>query len=382
MSGLEGIFMANVKGNSVIIDPEALQSLFDGLKALDYALVGPTVRDGAIVYDEVEGVGDLPAGWTDEQAPGVYHLKRRGDDALFGYAVGPHAWKRYLHPPTQSFWRAHKRADGVEIIEESPDEQKRAFIGVRACELAAMQIQDRVFTGGDYKDEHYAVRRANSFIIAVNCGAPAGTCFCVSMGHGPEVKQGYDLALTELLDDGVHKFLVQPGSQAGRNLLADIEHREAAPDELAAAAAVISASEANMGRALETDGLRDVLMENLEHPHWDEVAERCLSCANCTMVCPTCFCTSVEDSSDLTGLNSERSRRWDSCFSMDHSYLTGGSVHRSVKSRYRQWLTHKLATWIDQFGETGCVGCGRCITWCPAGIDITEEVNAIRNSSG
>lgn len=373
--------MADAMDNPVVIDPDGLQALFDGLKALGYDLIGPTVRDGAIVYDDVAYVGDLPAGWTDEQAPGAYSLQRRSDDALFGYAVGPHAWKRYLHPPIQSLWRAHKGADGIEVIEEAADQQKRAFIGVRACELAAMQIQDRVFVGGDYRDKHYAVRRANSFIMAVNCGVPAGACFCVSMGHGPEVRQGYDLALTELLDDEGHRFLVQPGSQVGQDLLAGIPYREAVAGDLNAAAAVISASEESMGRSMDVDGLRDLLMNNIEHPHWDTVAERCLSCANCTMVCPTCFCTSVEDSSDLTGMNSERSRRWDSCFSMDHSYLTGGSVHRSVKSRYRQWLTHKLATWVDQFGEAGCVGCGRCITWCPAGIDITEEVNAIRNSS-
>jgi Fe-S-cluster-containing hydrogenase component 2 len=131
---------------------------------------------------------------------------------------------------------------------------------------------------------------------------------------------------------------------------------------------------------MRADDLHDLLLGNLDHPRWDDVAARCMTCANCTMVCPTCFCMTVEDSSDLAGVESSRSRRWDSCFTMDHSYVHGGSVRASAKSRYRQWLTHKLATWIDQFGSSGCVGCGRCITWCPVGIDITEEVAAIRNS--
>ena len=133
-----------------------------------------------------------------------------------------------------------------------------------------------------------------------------------------------------------------------------------------------------MGREMNTDGIHDLLLANLEHPRWEEVAGRCLTCGNCTMVCPTCFCTSVEDTSDLAGVSAERSRRWDSCFTMDFSYIHGGSVRASPKSRYRQWMTHKLATWWDQFGSSGCVGCGRCITWCPVGIDITEEVRAIR----
>jgi formate hydrogenlyase subunit 6/NADH:ubiquinone oxidoreductase subunit I len=135
---------------------------------------------------------------------------------------------------------------------------------------------------------------------------------------------------------------------------------------------------AQMGRVMDTSDIKELLYRNYEHPRWDNVAGRCLTCANCTNVCPTCFCTTVEDVTDLTGQQAERRRRWDSCFTMDFSYIHGGSIRASTKSRYRQWMTHKLATWIDQFGTSGCVGCGRCITWCPVGIDITEEVAAIR----
>jgi sulfhydrogenase subunit beta (sulfur reductase) len=135
---------------------------------------------------------------------------------------------------------------------------------------------------------------------------------------------------------------------------------------------------ARMGRVLETDALRDVLYASAESPRWDDVAARCLACTNCTLVCPTCFCTSVDDVTDLTATSTERHRVWDSCFSEDYSYLHGGSVRTSTASRYRQWMTHKLASWTDQFGTSGCVGCGRCITWCPAAIDITAEAAALR----
>ncbi len=163
-------------------------------------------------------------------------------------------------------------------------------------------------------------------------------------------------------------------------MLSALPHRAATAAEVGAAEAVVARTAESMGREMRADDLHDLLMRNLSHPRWDDVAARCLSCANCTMVCPTCFCTSVEDSSDLTGTETSRSRRWDSCFTMDFSYIHGGSVRSSTKSRYRQWMTHKLATWVDQFGSSGCVGCGRCITWCPVGIDITEEVRAIRDS--
>ena len=356
----------------------SLQALMDALAASKYEILGPRVRDGAIVYDKIADVSELPAGWTERQEAGRYRLERRDDTALFGFSVGPHSWKRFLHPPIETLWTARHGKAGLEV--EAPDEPtpKFAFIGVRACEIHAIAIQDRVFLEGPYPDRGYRLRRQDAFIVAVNCGQAGATCFCVSMQTGPKVESGFDLALTELLDHGRHEFLVEIGSDAGAELLAKIPHRPAADDELAAAEAVVARTAAQMGRRLETDGLKELLQGNLNHPRWDQVAERCLSCGNCTMVCPTCFCTTVEDHSDLTGQSAERVRKWDSCFSLDFSYVHGGSVRKTARSRYRQWMTHKLASWIDQFGTSGCVGCGRCITWCPVGIDITEEAAALR----
>ncbi len=249
---------------------------------------------------------------------------------------------------------------------------------MRACEINAIAIQDRVFVEGPYPDVSYATRRRDAFIVAVNCGQAGGTCFCVSMNTGPKADFGFDLALTELLDAGRHAFLVEIGSEAGAEVLNAVPHRMASNADIAEADAVVARTASQMGRALETDGIKELLLGNLNHPRWDEVAGRCLTCGNCTMVCPTCFCTTVEDHSDLAGVSAERVRKWDSCFTMDFSYIHGGSVRKAARSRYRQWMTHKLATWFDQFGTSGCVGCGRCITWCPVGIDITEEAAAIR----
>jgi ferredoxin len=255
-----------------------------------------------------------------------------------------------------------------------------ALIGVRACELKAIAVQDRVFLGGQHIDPHYKARRAGVFLVAVNCGVASGTCFCVSMEAGPKVEAGYDLALTEIVDDGDHRFVIEAGSAAGEEVLAEMPKRTATEADTKTAEAVVARTAASMGRQMRSDDLHDLLLANLEHSRWDDVADRCLTCGNCTMVCPTCFCTSVEDSSDLAGVESSRTSRWDSCFTMDYSHLGGGSVRASARSRYRQWMTHKLATWIDQFGTSGCVGCGRCLTWCPVGIDITEEVRAIRDN--
>jgi sulfhydrogenase subunit beta (sulfur reductase) len=365
-------------GAKGILSHQGLQALIDALATRGYQVLGPTVRDAAIVYAEVSGITDLPAGWTDRQEAGRYRLERRADTALFGYAVGPQSWKRFLHPPRERLWQAERTADGFTVTPTQEAATKFAFLGMRACELHAIAIQDRVFIGGPYPNTGYQQRRQDNFFIAVNCGEAGGTCFCVSMKTGPRAQAGFDLALTELLDGGDHRFLMEVGSTVGGAILADLPHRPAVPGDEAAAAAVVARTAGQMGRTLDTDGLKERLQSNPTHPRWDDVAQRCLGCANCTMVCPTCFCTTVDDHSDLAGQTTERVRSWDSCFTLDFSYVHGGRVRTETRSRYRQWMTHKLASWIDQFGTSGCVGCGRCITWCPVGIDITAEAAAIR----
>ena len=365
-------------GDTLVVEARELDAILDSLRRRGHTLVGPTVRDGAIVLDEIEAAADLPRGWADEQDAGRYRLRKREDGALFGYAVGPHAWKRYLHPPAVVRWRARRQHGGFEAVPDTAPPPSYALVGVRPCELAAIRVQDRVFLGEPFVDPAYRSRREAAFVLAVDCGSPAGTCFCASLGTGPKTGPGFDLALTELTGEGRHQLLVEVGSERGAEVVAGIDHRRADARDLEAALAVTAQAAQRMGRTLDTAGIKELLYRRYEDPHWDEVAKRCLGCGNCTMVCPTCFCATVEDVTDLVGANTERRRIWDSCFSQEFSYVHGGSVRTSGGARYRQWITHKLATWHDQFGVSGCVGCGRCITWCPVGIDITAEARAVR----
>jgi sulfhydrogenase subunit beta (sulfur reductase) len=363
---------------AAVIDVGGVDALIAALRRREFDVIGPVRREAAICYGPIESVADLPVGWGDAQEGGEYRLIRRSDRALFGYAVGPDSLKRYLLPPSAVLFTAERSGDGAfSFSEPEGGHGSYAFLAARPCELAAIAIQDRVLLGGSRPDSLYARNRAGAFIVAVQCAAPGGTCFCDSMGTGPRAASGFDLALTEILD-GEHRFVVEVGSDAGADVIAEVPSRAAAPADLEAAAAVTTGCRAGMGRRLDTEGLHDDLLANLEHPRWDEVAARCLSCGNCTMACPTCFCTAVVDATDLAGRTASRSRQWDSCFAVGFSYIHGGPIRPGVRARYRQWLTHKLATWIDQFGTSGCVGCGRCITWCPVGIDITEEAAAIR----
>ena len=366
-------------GSVRLMEATALDRLFASLHDDGYIVIGPTARDGAIILDELAAASDLPFGWGVQLAPGGYHLRRRDDTAAFGHSAGPGSWKQFLHPPREKLWSA-RLADGGFEIEQAGRESRQprlAFFGVRPCDLRAIQIQDQVLGRGS-GNSRYAARRAAVLIVAVNCTEPGETCFCTSMGTGPAAGPGYDLALTELVSGERHAFLVDVGTEAGASVLAGVPHTPAGAAMIDRGRSAVAEASQHMGRSMPAAGLRELMAGSHDADRWDDVASRCLTCGNCTLACPTCFCTSVEDVTDLSGDHAERWQHWASCFDLDFSYLHGGPVRASADSRYRQWLTHKLGTWHDQFGSSGCVGCGRCIVWCPVGIDITEEVAALQ----
>jgi ferredoxin len=393
-----------------------LDDLIRLLAADGFEVIGPRIDQAAIVYGPLNSASDLPIGWTDRQAPGSYRLETRGDDVYFGFAVGPHSWKSLLFPPELRLWQARRTDAGFDIRNEIPNPPRRALLGVRSCELHAIAVQDRVFLNrqGRTSDPYYAAARERLFLIAVECEYPAGTCFCTSMGTGPEVRTERiavpthgaklddvqdsprmplpladseqphstsvvcDLVLTEL-DDA---FVMRAESAAGERVIDRLFVAPAQNEQVREAHRRVEAASHSMGRTLDTTRIQELLQSNPENPRWIDVASRCLACTNCTLVCPTCFCSSVEDVSDLSLENAERIRRWDSCFNPEFGRVHGGNFRPSIRGRYRQWLTHKFASWYDQFDTSGCVGCGRCITWCPVGIDVTEEIKAIRSSDG
>jgi len=352
--------------------------LFDALRAEGYRCIGPTVREGAIVYEPIEAVDELPRAVRDEQAPGRYRLTHDGHTRYFAWANGPQALKPRVFAPREVLWRARRGTDGALGFEAAaPEAEPLAVLGVRACDLAALALQDRHFLDG-VADPAYAARRGQLFLIAVHCTHPAETCFCASTGDGPRAETGFDMALSEL-DEG---FLVEAASARAEAVMQRLPLTDASDEQHRRAADEVDAAARAQHRALPSRDLRGVLFDNLEHPRWQEVAARCLSCGNCTSVCPTCFCNNQQEQGTLELAASEHVREWDSCFSAQHSYIHGIVIRTDTRARYRQWLTHKLGGWHDQFGRSGCVGCGRCITWCPVGIDITEEAAAIAGGEG
>jgi ferredoxin len=357
----------------------AIATLLSNLQSDGRKVIAPVLDDHAIGLAEVDTLDDLPSGWTERQDGGTYQLERLERPELFGHATTAMSWKKWLYPERTMLARASRDSGSVVIEEPPPEAERMAFFGIRSCDVHSLDILDRVFL--DPVDPMYAARRAGLFVVAATCARPGGTCFCASMNTGPKPTAGFDIALTEIWTEEHHEFFAEAGTQEGQEQLDSLNGAEASDADLAALELIVSEATKTMGRFLDPSHPR-AAAGRYEHPHWDIVAERCLSCANCTMVCPTCFCSTTEDTTNLSGSVTERWRTWDSCFTLGFSYLAGAPLRNSAKSRYRQWLLHKLVTWHDQFGTSGCVGCGRCITWCPVGIDLTSEIAAVAQDSG
>jgi ferredoxin len=366
------------EGDVVTIQKPAFDDLLRNIQNAGFQPVGPKVSGNTVVYGELESLSQLPKGYVTEQAPGHFRLVPNSRAGYFDFIPGAQSWKQFLLPPVFELLRLKKEADKWSFDGAARHPRSYAFIGVRACELAAIQTQDRVFLRSDFSDAIYRARRAKVFVLAVNCLHPAGTCFCSSMLTGPRVQPGYDLCLTELDD----VFLLAIGSELGRSVCLDIPCEPANAFTLDKADRAIDEAAQAARSPVDASRCADDMMQNLEDPHWEDVAARCLSCGNCTMVCPTCFCWDVTDRMNLVGTETCRERAWDSCFNPGYSYQSGGNTRPSIKSRYRQWLSHKFGAWKQQFGTLGCVGCGRCITWCPAGIDTRLEVAAMQREAG
>ena len=364
-------------GGTVSIQKPVFNSLLDRLREAGFETLGPRINQGTLVYDTIDTLDDLPRGYVTEQEAGQFRLVLVGHDRYFDAIPGQQSWKQFLFPSRLELFAMQKTGKSWEIKRPEPDRHSFAFIGVRGCELAAIQVQDRAFIREDFHDPVYRARRERVFILAVDCLRPGATCFCASMGTGPRPKDGFDLRLNEL--DSV--FLITIGSELGRRMMTGIQYEAASAFVMSNAERGVQQAAQSMGRQLDTSDLPDLILNNLDAAQWDDVANRCLGCANCTQACPTCFCWDATDQMDLTGTQTSRFRVWDSCFNPDYSYQAGGNTRPNIRSRYRQWLSHKLGTWVQQYGTFGCVGCGRCITWCPAGIDLTKEIPALRKET-
>ena len=363
-----------------VLDLAGLDALVSRLVSLGYKVVGPTVRDGAIVLAELSTADQFPRGVRDVQAPGRYRLEQRDDDARFGHVAGPRSFKQELYPPVLTLLHARRNGNGgFHSSATSPRTRARSRSSARApatsprsasrtaCWPRARTPTTTTRGGAGARSRRRELRRVRQLLLLHLDGRRAAG----RARPRPRPDRGDRRRRASLPRRGRLRSR-RRGARGAAVAARQRGRRDAAP-QAAHANAV-----ATQSASLDADGRARAAAREPRPPALRRGRRPLPRVRQLHLVCPTCFCVGVEDHTDLTGADATRLRVWDSCFTPSHSDLHGGGVRRTTRARYRQWITHKLATWHDQFGTSGCVGCGRCITWCPVGIDITEEVAAIR----
>ena len=290
--------------------------------------------------------------------------------------------RKFVYPPMQDLFKIDRKNNKVHV--PATDKKNTLVFGIHPCDMQAVSILDRTFLG-DFKDNYYSELRKNIITVVVNCNKactkkyPNYTLkgFCASMNSGPflKLKSGYDIELTAL---DKKTYLMEAGSSKGIKLIGKA-FKTASKKDIAQRSKLEKKAVSSFTKKLDTKGLPELLAKNLEHRVYKETADsKCLGCTNCTMVCPTCFCYNIQESTSFDLKTSLRERHWDSCQEVNFAKVHDGNFRSSRAARLRQFVTHKLSAWVEQYGCFGCVGCGRCMTWCPTNIDLTDIAKEIQ----
>jgi sulfhydrogenase subunit beta (sulfur reductase) len=338
-----------------ILQKKDLGKFVENLKK-DHEVIGPKRKAEGYIFDYIDDSGELALDYTTTMLPP----------------------KKIFFPPREPLYSYEKVGEEVVIKDLSEKwKKKRILFGVHSCDINALLILDGVF-GGKLKDQLYLNRRRNTLIIGMNCRSPGENCFCDAMTTGPTIKKGYDLLLTDIGD----KYYVQVGSKAGEKLLSrDLFRTATKADRKKMEAEVI-----RVKNKLQSDFGIDKLGEKMKGKFWSKLWEaqtkKCVLCGACNFVCPTCYCFDVVDETDLAGKKGQRVRVWDTCHFKDFATVAGGINFRGGKvPRVKQRLYHKLCYSTEQRGVYDCVGCGRCIQFCPAKIDIREIIKDVQGET-
>lgn len=315
-----------------------------------YKLIGELLKDFEII-----GPKELPN-------QGIFYQSLTNAKDLYlgeGFAAEP--IKKFFLAPSE--WLFREKGDNEVTLESIPlPKNKRIIIAARPCEIKGLSLLDKVFTG-DYQDPYYINNRERTVIIGLACKRPDKSCFCTSLGITPTSTEGMDVLLVEFEEN---LFMAELITDRGQELFSSIG-KEVAREM----SELFEKTKEEINNRVERKvKIPDNLEEIFESNYWDEVSKPCLSCGICTYLCPTCHCF------DLVDEERKRLRCYDGCSFPDFTLQASGEDPRPTKKeRYRQRVLHKFDYFKKNFGENLCIGCGRCIRYCPVKIDIAEVVD-------
>jgi sulfhydrogenase subunit beta (sulfur reductase) len=273
--------------------------------------------------------------------------------------------KSLFLPQSEVMLRYNPQLNKMENVEVLPDQ--RIIFGIRPCDANAITLLDTVFDTEEYRDPYWTAHRSSSTIIGLGCNKPQSTCFCTTVGYGPFNHDGMDALMTEIDDN----YFIEVFSEKGETLFSELPFASEEEQEKVKRHQTQVAE--SMTIAFETENLKHTLDNLFESNFWGEIAESCLGCGVCTFLCPTCFCFDIVDEVQ----RNKRVRNWDTCMFRIYSQEASGHNPRPTQAeRTRQRLMHKYSYWLDHIGKIGCTGCGRCVRYCPVGLDIRAMIRA------
>ena len=328
---------------------EGLQKLLDFFVKRGFTVYGPVIKGKSWVFSEIHSISEVDLNYIRSILPP----------------------KKLLLPPKSSIF-SFKLDDSFEVF-ESCDFKNVVLFGVHPCDLKAIERLDAFFSLYP-EDVCYKARRQGLFIVGLTCNVVDEHCFCSSLGIDPEASTGFDILITQIGES----FLVESGSLKGLNILRELNFPEAKSEHLEAKMRHIEDLKSRFTKKADFKELDKIAKSKLDHKVWLETAEKCLSCGNCSMVCPVCYCFDVYDSLDLTLKEGARVMELDSCQLLEYAEVAlGGNFRRDRYQRLRHWMLCKFGA-AGGSTYTSCVGCGRCLVYCPTSIDLTEVARVLK----
>ena len=303
----------------------------------------------------------------------LFKVLEKGEEPLTVYANTKNAPKNVFFPRTEVMMRYTRTTKGVELKSEDVDARDAVLFGVRPCDARSFALLDMLFDQEKYKDPYYIEKRAKTAVVTLACSHPPYTsCFCTSVGGHPVDKTGSDVLLTDLGDQYLAEFL----TAKGENLVKYFGDAKADGAAEQKKEAIVAQAGGEIKSKIPAKEIKPILDVNFEHPFWNTIYQKCLACGTCTYLCPTCHCFDISD--EMKYDDGRRLRNWDSCmFALFTKETSGHNPRQSQKERWRQRTMHKFKYYVDNFDAIACVGCGRCVMYCPVNIDIRKIVEDI-----
>ncbi|MBU2540781.1 MAG: 4Fe-4S dicluster domain-containing protein [Candidatus Omnitrophica bacterium] len=284
--------------------------------------------------------------------------------------------------PLKSFFSRAREKVADDFKPDIPHHRDRplAIVGVKACDLKGFKVQDHVFRDHDYEDPFYLKARKENLIISADCTCAIDTCFCLAMGIKPYPQEDFDINLSQISNG----FIVEAGSRKGGELI----DKNSALFEKASQASITERDQQRSRVIKEVEknikdnfipnqgSLEGIIEKNYESDIWADEAKTCVECGACNTVCPTCHCFLLYDQKDTRAM--ARFRIWDSCMIKDFAKVAGGANPRSkLWMRLRNRFEKKFDFFPRLANVYACTGCGRCISACPAKIDIRKVLKRL-----